>query len=1017
MGLTSAVTRRGHGIFLVRFILTYERDLVKFANRRFRTRLAAGGLLVALALCCGLSPQVQYALDLEEYPLLPDAVSNQDIEMRARYVRQWREDDGTLVLMFTGGFQLEMGRRKLAANDAVVWINPQRTADGRKCYELTVYLSESAEIQEVAGTIIGDSALLVSNLKTAGKIIKRHDAHSPEVMLESDLYQRALAARRQAAERTTYPEEPERPGIQVTRPGAAERPPRTETSIYYSLANVEAATTSDGDTVQVATGGVYFSRSGGPDAPTLEIIADNAVVFPAENVIESLLRLGAPAQATEEISEEQEPASGSAPPVDGPPRPPPEPGESPAGRALNLTGKIRAVYLEGDVMLSLGERFIRASRLYYDFERDQALILDAVFRAELPERGIPLYVRADEIRQLSRKEFSARNARVSTSEFHTPHYHVGVEKIVIRDATPRNAAGAPAGDVRGTYELRNATLKVGNVPVGWWPFSRGDYQTSETLLRRFRSGYSDNNGVEIETSWYLFNLLGIPKPQGFDSTFRMDYYSRRGPGVGINADYEKETYFGFAKTYFLQDDGEDNFGPLRDNTPDTNQRGRVLWRHRHYLPNDWELTSEIAYVSDPGFLEEFEKAEWFEGKEQETALYLKRARGTEAVSVLANWRLLDFVTQTEHLPDLTYRRIGDTWLDPLVLYHESRIGAVRYRPDDRHFLDKYRFNNLGGTDVTLRGDVREEAEFPIKLPGLNIVPFATGRGSYWDGQPLDDGALGRGLGVFGLRGGSYLARVYDGVHSDLFDIQRIRHIVQPHFVAWWSAANVRSEKITPFDEGIETVDDFYGFAAGVRQTWQTKRGYGENVRTVDLLTFNLETGFFGDRQNEPSNGYANPIRPEDSRTRNYIAGDLIYRLSDTTSFLYDFNLDVNEWSFDRHNVSLAVERLPRLAYILGWRHAGDVDLDYIGGGFNYRLNEKHTAAFRMWHDLDRGRISEINVTYIRKLPRWYFAVNFELDNTFDDFTVSISMWPEGIPEWTLGSRRFSGLGASTGIKP
>ena len=186
-------------------------------------------------------------------------------------------------------------------------------------------------------------------------------------------------------------------------------------------------------------------------------------------------------------------------------------------------------------------------------------------------------------------------------------------------------------------------------------------------------------------------MLGQRPPEGFDATFELDYFSRRGPAVGVNADYKRENYFGYTRNYYIYDWGEDNLGPLRDDVPDTKNRGRVLWRHRHYLPNDWEATHEVSYVSDPSFLEEYEKSEWFEGKEQETLLYLKRARDTEAITFLANWRLLDFVTQTEHLPDVTYRRIGDTWLDPLVLYHESRVGAVRYRPDDRRFFDQRPF--------------------------------------------------------------------------------------------------------------------------------------------------------------------------------------------------------------------------------------------------------------------------------------------------------------------------------------
>jgi hypothetical protein len=103
--------------------------------------------------------------------------------------------------------------------------------------------------------------------------------------------------------------------------------------------------------------------------------------------------------------------------------------------------------------------------------------------------------------------------------------------------------------------------------------------------------------------------------------------------------------------------------------------------------------------------------------------------------------------------------------------------------------------------------------------------------------------------------------------------------------------------------------------------------------------------------------------------------------------------------------------------VFGYRQAGDIDMNLIGGGFNYKLNEKHITTARAWFDIDRGDLGEIAVGYVRKLPRWYVSVNFEWDEVFDDFKVSISMWPEGIPEWTLGSRRFTGLATTTGIKP
>ncbi|MEW6249362.1 MAG: hypothetical protein AB1716_01850, partial [Planctomycetota bacterium] len=718
------------------------------------------------------------------------------------------------------------------------------------------------------------------------------------------------------------------------------------------------------------------------------------------------------------------------------PAPPQErPPEGPLGLGPQEDAAIRAIYLEGDVVLSFGNRFIRATRLYYDFELDRALILDSVLRVDIPERGIPLYVRAAEIRQLSAREFSARNARVTTSEFYTPHYHVGAERVYLRDTTPRSPVGQPTGPLAGQYEMWNTTLNVGGVPLLWWPYSRGMLEETETLIRRLSTGYSGRRGFELETSWYLLNLLGIRKPEGVDATLKLDVYGNRGPAIGIDADYNRPDYYGLFRSYFIYDDGEDRLGPLREGleTPPHKERGWALWRHKHFLPDDWQIWLEAAYISDYGFLEEWFPDEWFEGKERELAIYLKRAKGVQAIDFLANWRPVDFVTQTEHLPELIYRRIGDTFLDPLVLYHESRIGNVRYRPEEIN-ADNFQFQlyeeqqgrpgplferNYRASDTTFRTDARQEAEWPFKLGTVSVVPFATLRGSYWDGQPRDDGSLWRGLGMYGVRGGQSFSRVYDGVASELFDIHRLRHIINPELIAYWGHSNTRSENITPFDWGVETIDPLYGFAARLHQLWQTKRGPEAARQTVDLFVLNLELGLFGNTEgrNDLSNGYTMFWRPENSRARNYFAGDAVWHISDGTSVLYDFNFDLNDGSFDRHNIALAIERDPRLAYLVGLRHAGDIDMTLVGGGINYRLTEKYITALRSWFDIDTGRVGEITLSTIRRLPRWYVSMNLEYDQVDDDLSITFSIWPEGIPEWTLGSRPVLGTGAASGTMP
>ena len=163
------------------------RPAVRFAKRA----LASAAMLLLLA-----APSATGQYEPDDEPILPDEINRLDVDMSARYVHQWRAANGEFVLVFSGGFELEIGRRMLSADDAVVWIARRQSDQGDgKYYELTVYLSGAAEVRELGGTTTEDSALLVSNIRTQGRIIKHHDAHSPEQMDDSALYQRALAAR------------------------------------------------------------------------------------------------------------------------------------------------------------------------------------------------------------------------------------------------------------------------------------------------------------------------------------------------------------------------------------------------------------------------------------------------------------------------------------------------------------------------------------------------------------------------------------------------------------------------------------------------------------------------------------------------------------------------------------------------------------------------------------------------------------------------------------------------------
>jgi hypothetical protein len=299
------------------------------------------------------------------------------------------------------------------------------------------------------------------------------------------------------------------------------------------------------------------------------------------------------------------------------------------------------------------------------------------------------------------------------------------------------------------------------------------------------------------------------------------------------------------------------------------------------------------------------------------------------------------------------------------------------------------------------------------------VPYVTLEATSWDGdQPADGGNISRLFGQYGVRGSMYLSRTYDDVRSELFDINGLRHIVKPDVVAWWACSNQKSADLTPFTQGIETIDDFGGVTVGVRQRLQTKRGKEDNLRVVDWMTLDIEAGFFNNVHDRIwyTRGRTFASRPENSITSNYISANYIWRISDSTALLTDMIFDTDHFRVGTWDVSLAVERSPRFSYFIGYRYINRIMMNLLGAGINYKISRKHSIAVRDWFDLDRGENGGLEIAYIRKFPRWYVGVTFEIDDIRDETGISLSAWPEGLPSVAVGGRRYTGVAETVAIR-
>ncbi|HNQ22837.1 MAG TPA: LPS assembly protein LptD [Phycisphaerae bacterium] len=969
----------------------------------------------ALVLCTAVAAFAQTRApiaDSVELPILPAGISELPLRLGGALAYVSHEDDGALVVQIVGDAVVRLGTTQgleLRSREAVVWIS-RRDWEQRTFQRVEALLWRDASIREIAGTVTEGPALFVS-LASFGEVSLNVDEVAWESARESPVYEQGQAIR-QALLRQL----PRRPDEEValrvydasglTEAGSTKPRP----VIHFKAGGDLTVSEQDRRRVATVTGGVYVSRGIPGTGEYLEVRADSAVLFfrPGDDHPPELT--SRPVSGAEA---DQEAVAGGAPRQ----RLPLGAGEAQLRELGVGDERVESVYLEGDVVMSQGENMIRATRLYYDFLHDRALIVDAIVRTSVTDRKLPLYLRAAEIRQLSAQEYAASQAVLTTSEFHTPHYHVGAGRVELVDRTVAEPTGQRTGIRAGRFRIWDSTFNVNGVPLMYWPYVYGDVDTSETSIRGVRSGYSEEFGLELETKWDLFNLLGLERPSGFDTTLSLDYFTRRGPAAGIDSKYTQDDYFGLLRSYLLWDDGEDSLGRQREDMTYQGTRGRMLWRHRQYFEDDWEVSLELSYISDRNFLEEFFESEFDLEKEQETLLYVKKQTDHWAVTGLAQWRLLDFYTQTEHMPEVTYRWLGDPLADSVTFFSENRAGIVRLRGADQTFFEWWHYGGQESSDSTARADSRQEAEYPVDLGPVRVTPFLSARGTMWD-ETRADGGTARAFATYGLRGSMYFWRAFGETNSELFDIHGVRHVIKPDATVWMSHTNYDSHELYPITSGVETIDEIDGGMVGIRQRWQTKRGEGDNYRTVDVLTLDVEAAAFNDgpRRLTPI-GYASPTRPEESIAHNHVASSSIWRVNDRTALLSEANYNLDENRMDLFNVSVAVERPPRLAYLVGYRYIGAKDSNLLGLGANYMLTEKHSVAVRELFDLDRGRTAEFTVGLIRKLPRWFAAISFELDDAEDDFGVSLSLWPEGMPSAALGSRRFTGLGETTRMLP
>ncbi len=322
---------------------------------------------------------------------------------------------------------------------------------------------------------------------------------------------------------------------------------------------------------------------------------------------------------------------------------------------------IEGLFLEGDVHVTDGKYTIRGPRIYYDVARDRALLVDAVFWTYDKKLRMPLYVRAEALRQESNREFVATNATIANTRFARPHMSIGASTVTITQYT--RADGSTGNHV----DARNLTARAGSIPFLWWPAWIGDPERFP--LRNLLFSSSSRTGPVWKTAWDVHTLLGL-EPGSLDSTLLLDYYNQRGLAIGTDTSWKTDSMRGGVFAYLLFDDNGKDVAPGGRRVDVTGEtRSMILAENRWHLNPLWSVTAEAAYISGPRFLNALWPKLANEGREFTTRARLERTDDNSQFAFEAKSDLNDFIANhwllesrgysVDKLPEISYVRTLD----------------------------------------------------------------------------------------------------------------------------------------------------------------------------------------------------------------------------------------------------------------------------------------------------------------------------------------------------------------------
>ena len=645
------------------------------------------------------------------------------------------------------------------------------------------------------------------------------------------------------------------------------------------------------------------------------------------------------------------------------------------------TGDLQA---EGRVRLEAGGRVWVGDKLEYNFRTGKIAGEDFRFGQ------YPFFVNGEVMTgDQTNNLFVMAEGYVTTDDYSEPGYRVRAKSIVI---------------VPGEYvEAKDAVLYLDKVPVFYFPRYKRSLKRHPNYWV-LEPGYKSQFGAYLQTSYNWF------WDERLETSFTLNGYTKRGVGFGPNLNYHLPKFGdGNIWTFFIHDLDRNESGT---GLADSDNRGIVWFEHQTQVTSNLTVKAAVRYQNDAVVVRDFYENIYRENPQPTTFLEVQQQWQNFTLNALTVGRVNDSFETVERLPDISFnalpQQIGHT-----PLYYESINSLGWYRrqfPYDA--IEEY---------SAWRTDTFHQFSVPHTFFGwLNVTPRAGGRYTHYSpsdvyGNQLD--AANRAIFNTSTEVSTKLSRVFPDVQSDFFDLDGLRHIIQPSVIyAYVPEPNVNPLELPRFDyfapsprllpltfpeyNDIDSIDSENTFRFTLRNRLQTKRN--GNVETI----FNWAV--YADWHLSPNAGQT---------TFSDLYSDLDWKPFNWLVFSSElrYNLDPKQWNTANNAITLLPNNVWNVSF--GQRYQRDYP-GFPNSGNNlyfttlfWRLSENWSARASIFYEANYGVIEQQQYTICRDFRSFVGALNLmwqknPIGNVPDSFTVGVTFSSKAFPTVNPNNERL-----------